>query len=65
VVEKMKKIFEAIVLAGVIIGFGVIFVIEAIDLFIIRPIYQKFFKKKEGTQTWMIQKSVLSVMLDG
>jgi H+/gluconate symporter-like permease len=46
VVEKMKKIFEAIVLAGVIIGFGVIFVIEAIDLFIIRPIYQKFFKKR-------------------
>jgi len=42
----MKKIIEAIVLAGVIIGFGVIFLIETLDLFIIRPIYQKFFKKK-------------------
>ena len=44
--EEMKKIIEAIVLAGVIIGFGVIFLIETLDLFIIRPIYQKFFKKK-------------------
>tara|TARA_Y100000992_G_C21106689_1_gene415275 strand:+ start:492 stop:641 length:150 start_codon:yes stop_codon:yes gene_type:complete len=42
----MKKIIEGIILAGVIIGFGVIFVFEALDLFIIRPIYQKFFKKK-------------------
>jgi len=42
----MKKILEGIILAGVIIGFGVIFVFEAIDLFIIRPIYQKLFKKK-------------------
>jgi len=42
----MKKIFEGIVLALVLIGFGFIFVFEAIDLFIIRPIYQKFFKKR-------------------
>ena len=42
----MNKILEGLVLAGVIIGFGFIFLIEVLDLFVVRPIYQKLFKKK-------------------
>tara|TARA_B100001248_G_C27007368_1_gene286090 strand:+ start:132 stop:293 length:162 start_codon:yes stop_codon:yes gene_type:complete len=42
----LLKILEPIVLVGVIIGFGFIFLIETLDLFVVRPIYQKLFKKK-------------------
>ena len=46
----MKKIFlkilEPIVLAGVVVFLGFVFLIEVIDLFIVRPIYQKLFTKK-------------------
>ena len=42
----MKKLLEGLVLAGVIIFLGIVFLIEVIDLFIVRPIYQKLFKKK-------------------
>ena len=38
---------EPIVLAGVVVFLGFVFLIEVIDLFLIRPIYQKFFKKKK------------------
>ena len=41
-----KKILEGLILAGVIIGFGVIFLFAALDLFVVRPIYKKMFKKK-------------------
>ena len=41
-----KKILEGLVLAGFLIGLGVIFLIEILDLFVVRPIYQKLFKKK-------------------
>ena len=41
-----KKLLEGLILAGVIVGFGVIFLFEALDLFLVRPIYQKLFKKK-------------------
>jgi len=46
-----KKILEGLILAGVIIGFGVIFLFEALDLFLVRPIYQKLFKKKKPRRT--------------
>ena len=46
----MKKIFwkilEGILLAGMVTFLGIMFLIELIDLFLIRPIYQKLFKKK-------------------
>ena len=40
------KILEPIVLAGVIVFLGFVFLIEVMDLFIVRPIYQKLFKKR-------------------
>ena len=40
------KILEYIILMGVIVFLGFVFLIEVIDLFIVRPIYQKLFKKK-------------------
>ena len=40
------KIFEYIILIGVIVFLGLVFLIEVIDLFIVRPIYQKLFTKK-------------------
>ena len=40
------KIVEYIVLMGVIVFLGFVFLIEIIDLFIVRPIYQKLFKKR-------------------
>ena len=50
----MKKIFlkilEPIVLVGVVVFLGFVFLIEVIDLFIVRPIYQKLFKRKEGEE---------------
>ena len=42
----LLKILEPIVLAGVVVFLGFEFLIEVIDLFIVRPIYQKLFKKK-------------------
>ena len=40
------KILEPIVLAGVVVFLGFVFLVEVIDLFIVRPIYQKLFKRK-------------------
>ena len=42
----VQKILEPIVLVGVVVFLGFVFLIEVIDLFIARPIYQKLFKKK-------------------
>ena len=42
----MKKLLEPIILIGMIAFLGVVFLIEILDLFLIRPIYQRFFKKK-------------------
>ena len=46
----MKKIFlkilEGMALAGMVVFLGFVFLIEVMDLFFIRPIYQKLFKKK-------------------
>ena len=42
----LLKILEPIVLVGVVVFLGFVFIIEVIDLFLIRPIYQKLFKKK-------------------
>ena len=41
-----KKILEGLVLAGVVTFLGLVFLFEILDLFLIRPIYQKLFKKK-------------------
>ena len=40
------KIFEYIILIGVIVFLGLVFLIEVLDLFIVRPIYQKLITKK-------------------
>ena len=45
--KTLQKILEPIVLAGVVVFLGFVFLIEVIDLFIVRPIYQKLFKKKK------------------
>ena len=46
----MKKIFlkilEGIALAGMVVFLGFLFLIELIDLFLIRPIFRLFTKKK-------------------
>ena len=42
----LLKILEPMVLAGMVIFLGFVFLYELIDLFIVRPIYQKLFKKK-------------------
>ena len=44
--KLLNKLLEPIILAGVVVFLGFVFLIEVIDLFIVRPIYQKFFKKK-------------------
>ena len=46
-----KKILEGLVLAGVITFLGLVFLFEILDLFIVRPIYQKLFKKKKPRRT--------------
>ena len=42
----LLKILEGAAIAGMVIFLGFLFLIELIDLFLIRPIYQKLFKKK-------------------
>jgi len=43
----LLKILEGISLAGMVVFLGFLFLIEVIDLFIVRPIYQNLFKKKK------------------
>ncbi len=40
------KILEGILLAGMVTFLGIMFLIELIDLFFIRPIFRLFTKKK-------------------
>ncbi len=42
----MIKLLEYIILIGMIVFLGFVFLYEILDLFIVRPIYQKLFKKK-------------------
>ena len=42
----LLKILEGIALAGMVVFLGFLFLIEVMDLFIVRPLYQKLFKKK-------------------
>jgi len=42
----LLKILEPIVLAGVVVFLGFLFLIEVMDLFLIRPIFRLFTKKK-------------------
>ena len=44
--KTLLKILEGIAIAGMVVFLGFLFLIELIDLFLIRPIYQKLFKKK-------------------
>jgi len=41
------KILEYLVLIGFIVGLCIVFLFEILDLFLVRPIYQKLFKKKK------------------
>jgi len=41
------KILEYIILMGVIVFLGFVFLFELLDLFVVRPIYQKLFKRKK------------------
>ena len=43
----LLKILEGISLAGMVVFLGFLFLIELIDLFIVRPLYQKLFKRKK------------------
>ena len=43
----LLKMLEPIVLAGMVVFLGFVFLIELIDLFIVRPLYQKLFKRKK------------------
>ena len=45
------KLLEYLVLIGVVIGLGFIFLIEIIDLFVIEQIKRRFFKKKKPRHT--------------
>ena len=44
--KKLEKIFEPIVVSGMVVFLGIVFLIETIDLFLIRPIFRLFKKKK-------------------
>ena len=42
----LLKILEGIAIAGMVVFLGFLFLIELIDLFIVRPIFRLFTKKK-------------------
>ena len=42
----LLKILEGIALAGMVVFLGFLFLIELVDLFLIRPIFRLFTKKK-------------------
>jgi len=42
----LLKILEGIAIAGMVVFLGFMFLIELIDLFLIRPIFRLFTKKK-------------------
>ena len=44
----LLKILEGIAIAGMVVFLGFLFLIELIDLFLIRPIFRLFTKKKRG-----------------
>ena len=44
--KTVEKILEPIVLAGFIVGLCFVFLFEVLDLFLVRPIFQLFTKKK-------------------
>ena len=45
------KLFEYVVLAGVVTFLGLVFLYEIVDLFVIEQIKRKFFKKKKPRRT--------------
>ena len=42
----LLKILEGVAIAGMVVFLGFLFLIELIDLFLIRPIFRLFTKKK-------------------
>ena len=44
--KKLEKILEPIVVSGMVVFLGIVFLIDTIDLFLIRPIFRLFKKKK-------------------
>ena len=44
--KRLEKILEPIVVSGMVVFLGIVFLIETIDLFLIRPIFRLFKKKK-------------------
>ena len=45
------KLFEYVVIAGVVTFLGLVFLYEIVDLFVIEQIKRKFFKKKKPRRT--------------
>ena len=45
------KLFEYVVIAGVVTFLGLVFLFEILDLFVIEQIKRKFFKKKKPRRT--------------
>ena len=44
--KRLEKILEPIVVSGMVVFLGIVFLIETIDLFLIRPIFRLFKKEK-------------------
>jgi len=47
----LLKILEGAAIAGMVVFLGFLFLIELIDLFLIRPIFRLFTKKKRRRKT--------------
>ena len=45
------KLFDYVVIAGVVTFLGLVFLYEIVDLFVIEQIKRKFFKKKKPRRT--------------
>ena len=48
----LLKILEGIALAGMVVFLGFLFLIELIDLFLIRPIFRLFTKRNLGGEEY-------------
>ncbi len=44
--KRLEKVLEPIVVSGMVVFLGIVFFIEIIDLFLIRPIFRLFKRKK-------------------
>ena len=53
----LLKILEAIAIAGMVVFLGFLFLIELIDLFLIRPIFRLFTKKKRRRRRYVFSNN--------